>query len=124
MASELSNNMPPELVNILAPKIPEAREPEAADRVVMHRSNSYASSEEAALLYDGKHPPLPDEPVPEREDSGWERRWDPASSAFFYFHATSGYSQWEIPTVPENEIKIETYFRFANYHHFFLSFLA
>jgi hypothetical protein len=46
----------------------------------LHRSSSYASSEEAPLLYDSKHPPLPDEPVPERENSGRERRWGPPTA--------------------------------------------
>jgi hypothetical protein len=44
--------MASEVDKILAPKIPEARELEAADCIVMHRSNSYVSSEEVSLLYD------------------------------------------------------------------------
>jgi hypothetical protein len=38
------------------------------------RSSSYASNA-TSLPYDGK-PPLPDEPVPNVEDDGWEPLWD------------------------------------------------
>jgi hypothetical protein len=101
-----------------------ASTPEVADLVAVNRSSSYASSYEAPLPYDGA-PPLPDEPVPDSEDDGWEHRWDYNVGAHYFFNRKTGRSQWENPRVPEATAAIhDSYDRFANYLQLLLSFLS
>ncbi|CAI9628450.1 ww domain-containing protein [Alternaria burnsii] len=74
--------------------------PEAAEVKPTNREASYGSSSSAPLPYDGGAPPLPDEPVPDAEDDGWEARWDNNAGAWYYFNHKTGISQWENPRVP------------------------
>jgi hypothetical protein len=98
--------------------------PEVTDVITINRSGSYASSNEAPLPYDGA-PPLPDEPVPEPEDDGWEHLWDYNAGTYYFYNHKTGRSQWENPRVPGATANIHgSYDRFANYHQLFLSFLA
>jgi hypothetical protein len=102
-----------------------ASTPEVADVVATNREGSYASRTEAPLPYDDGAPPLPDEPVPDAEDDGWESRWDYNAGAWYFFNRKTGVSQWENPRVPEATAYTHgSYDRFANYHRLCLSFPA
>lgn len=97
--------------------------PEVTDAVAGKRDASYKSSDEAPLPYDDSAPPLPDEPVPDAENNGWERRWDPYSQAYYYFNRFTGISQWQCPRELEGTTHPHTaYDRFADYHFLLLSF--
>lgn len=99
--------------------------PQAANVVAVNREESYASSTEAPLPYDDGAPPLPDEPVPEADDDGWESKWDYNAGAWYFYNRKTGVSQWENPRVPEaTTYPYSSYDRFANYHHLRLSFPA
>jgi hypothetical protein len=74
--------------------------PEVADVKPVNREASYGSGSSAPLPYDGGAPPLPDEPVPDAEDDGWEPRWAHEAGAWYYFNHKTGISQWENPRVP------------------------
>jgi hypothetical protein len=99
--------------------------PEIADVIAINRSASYASSNEAPLPYDGA-PPLPDEPLPQQEDDGWDHFWDFSAGCHYFKNRKTGRSQWENPRVPEATASIihGPYDRFANYHKLLFSFLA
>lgn len=99
--------------------------PEAADVVATDREASNASGAEAPLPYDDDAPPLPDEPVPDAEDDGWESKWDYNAGAWYFYNRKTGVSQWENPRVPEaTTYPHGSYDRFANYHRLRLSFPA
>lgn len=94
----------------------------ATDPVADKREASDKSSNEAPLSHDDSAPPLPDEPVPDAKNNGWERRWDPYSQAYYYFNCFSGISQWECPRELEaTAYPHGSYDRFANYHLLLLS---
>jgi hypothetical protein len=98
--------------------------PEVADVITINRSASYTSSNEAPLPYDGA-PPLPDEPLPQQEDDGWEPLWDFGAGCYYFKNRKTGRSQWENPRVPEATANTYgPYDRFANYHQLLFSFLA
>ncbi|EUC41684.1 hypothetical protein COCMIDRAFT_29587 [Bipolaris oryzae ATCC 44560] len=75
--------------------------PEAANVVASNRDGSYAPGAEAPLPYDDSAPPLPDEPIPDAEDDGWESKWDYNAGAWYFYNRKTGVSQWENPRVPE-----------------------
>jgi len=77
-----------------------ASTPEVAYVKPSDRETSYTSSASAPLPYDGGAPPLPDEPVPDDEDDGWEPRWEPNAGAWYFLNRKTGLSQWENPRVP------------------------
>ena len=99
--------------------------PAVADAAAGKSDASYTSSNEAPLPYDDSAPPLPDEPVPDAKNNGWEPRWDPYSQAYYYFNCFTGVSQWEPPPGLEAATHPHTaYDRFADYHFLPLSFPA
>lgn len=77
------------------------------------------------LPYDDEAPPLPEEPVPDAEDDGWEPKWDFSAGAWYFYNNKTGLSQWENPRVPAApSYSHSSYDRFANYHHLLGHFLA
>jgi hypothetical protein len=90
----------------------------------MDREASYTSNSSAPLPYDGGAPPLPDEPVPDAQDDGWEPKWEPNAGAWYFINVKTGISQWENPRVPTAPTHSLGYDRFANYHLLFISFPA
>ena len=82
---------------------------------------------DAPLPYD-EAPPLPDEPLPDQEDDGWEPQWEPTAKAWYFYNRRTGVSQWENPRVPEATAATShshgPYDRFANFYHFFCHFPA
>lgn len=45
-------------------------------------------------------PPLPDEPIPEAQDDGWEPVWDQTHGAYYFFNKYTKVTQWDNPRVP------------------------
>lgn len=60
------------------------------------------------------NPPLPDEPVPDAADDGWDARWDNHAGAYYFYNSRTGVSQWQNPRVPEPTTSYASYDRFAN----------
>lgn len=116
---------PPAAAATTSPRDGRSSTPEAANVVASNRDGSYAPAAEAPLPYDDSAPPLPDEPVPDAEDDGWESKWDYNAGAWYFYNRKTGVSQWENPRVPEaTTYTYGSYDRFANYHRLRLSFLA
>ncbi|KAH7329349.1 hypothetical protein B0I35DRAFT_420004 [Stachybotrys elegans] len=44
-------------------------------------------------------PPLPEEPVPEPQDDGWDCQWDANTQAWFFYNRFTGKTQWDNPRV-------------------------
>ncbi|GAP91142.1 putative ww domain-containing protein [Rosellinia necatrix] len=42
-------------------------------------------------------PPLPNEPLPDTQDDGWDCHWDPAHQSWFFHNRITGMSTWENP---------------------------
>lgn len=69
-------------------------------------------------------PPLPDEPVPDQTDDGWDWRRS-QDNTIFYINTKTGAWQWENPRIPEATTHNHVaYDRFAHFPHFFCPFPA
>ena len=44
-------------------------------------------------------PPLPNEPLPQPEDDGWDCQWDQTTGAWFFINRFTGKSQWDNPRI-------------------------
>ncbi|KAJ4988606.1 WW domain-containing protein [Stagonosporopsis vannaccii] len=60
-----------------------------------------AHSERSEGAVSDDNPPLPDEPVPDAADDGWDARWDSRAGAWYFFNSRTGVSQWQNPRVSE-----------------------
>lgn len=71
-----------------------AAEPKTADEV----TSSAPTAEEGEVTEDA--PPLPNEPVPQPEDDGWEFHWRDDFNRYIFYNRFTQQWQWENPRVP------------------------
>lgn len=93
--------------------------PAHAQTITTSKRESTIPESNPPLPYD-EAPPLPDEPLPEEDDDGWQPTWEPNAQAWYFYNRRTGASQWENPRVPEATAHSHgSYDRFANFCHFF-----
>jgi hypothetical protein len=89
------------------------------------REGAIVAATDPPLPYDDDAPPLPDEPLPDEADDGWDPQWDGTAMAWYFVNRRTGVSQWENPRVPAAPAYSHgSYDRFANFYHFVCPFLA